>query len=140
MIQAELDDNRFLAFDLLTIFFLLRHFQKPLFFSSLVSGTYFFRSFKRLAAWFLSMAVLNWFKAGGTLRRINIIFFIRCKRTYFGHFTKRVRSVFGRMSPPMRKFFGVFSNNELFCTFFLLFAKGAAATFLPALPMIQISQ
>ena len=34
-----------------------------------------------------------------TLRRISMIFFMRCRRTYLGHLMKRVRSRLGWMSP-----------------------------------------
>merc|ERR1719453_340183 len=49
---------------------------------------------------------------------------LRCRwrRTYAGHFTKRLRSrCFGRMSLPSRKFFGVLAKRGLafFSTFFL---------------------
>merc|ERR1719282_1037319 len=62
---------------------------------------------------------------------------MRCSRTYFGQRTKRVKSRFGWMSPPKRKFLGVFSKSGFLAAFFFLSAKGADATFfLPALPMI----
>merc|ERR1719188_1354694 len=102
-------------------------------FASLVSGWYFFKRRRRVAAWFLSIVALNWLMAGGILRRNNIIFFIRCNRMYFGHFTKRVRSRFGWMVPPMLKFFGVVSTNGCFFTFFFSLRKGAPAVFFPAL-------
>merc|ERR1719253_1400576 len=46
-------------------------------FFCLVSGWYFLRRRRSWDAWFLSIAALNWLMAGGTLRRISIIFFIR---------------------------------------------------------------
>merc|ERR1719456_614043 len=76
--------------------------MRRFFLASRVSGMYFLQSFSTWAAWFLSMAQLNWLMAGGTLSLINIIFFARCKRTYFGHFTKRDRSRLGWMSAPRR--------------------------------------
>mmetsp|Transcript_47819 Transcript_47819/g.111530 ORF Transcript_47819/g.111530 Transcript_47819/m.111530 type:complete len:224 (-) Transcript_47819:12-683(-) len=99
-------------------------------FSFLVSGLYFWHSLSKLPAWFLSMVFVNWLTAGGTFKRKSIMRFLRCKRMYFGHFTKRLRSVFGRMSPPIRKFFGFFSKRTLFCTFFFFFSpRGAAGVF-----------
>merc|ERR1719428_284986 len=38
------------------------------FFASLVSGAYFFNNLNTEAAWFLSMAQLNWLIAGGTFK------------------------------------------------------------------------
>merc|ERR1719361_3156232 len=60
---------------------------------------------------------------------------MRCRRTYLGHFTKRVRSRFGWMSPPRRKFLGVFSNRGFFFAFAFFAARGAEGSFLPAFPM-----
>ena len=41
--------------------------------------------------------------AGGTFRRWWRMTFWRCRRTYSGHLTKRVKSVLGRMSWPGNK-------------------------------------
>merc|ERR1719230_554604 len=65
---------------------------------------------------------------------------MRCRRTYFGHLTNRVRSRLGWMSPPRRKFRGVFSKSGFFLAFFFS-ARGAFATLPPvlvfaALPMV----
>merc|ERR1719401_2123938 len=83
------------------------------------------------------MVLLNWLMAGGIFKRKSIIFFIRCKRTYFGQRTKRVRSRLGWIAPPRRKFLGVFSKSGFFFAAFLFSARGAEATFFPfaALPM-----
>merc|ERR1719463_406468 len=57
---------------------------------------------------------------------------MRCKRTYLGHFTKRVRSRLGWMSPPRRKFLGAFSKSGFLVAFLPFDApSGAAATFFP---------
>merc|ERR1719476_369738 len=84
------------------------------FFASRVSGLYFLSNFKRVVAWFLSIVMLNWLIVGGIFNRMSMIFFIRCRRTYFGHRMKRVKSRFGWMSPPDRKLRGVFSNKGFF--------------------------
>lgn len=47
-----------------------------------------------------SRAWLNWLIAGGTFRRLYKIARWRCRRTYRGHFTNRVRSRLGWMSWP----------------------------------------
>mmetsp|Transcript_9782 Transcript_9782/g.26412 ORF Transcript_9782/g.26412 Transcript_9782/m.26412 type:complete len:202 (-) Transcript_9782:179-784(-) len=70
------------------------------FLASPVSGVYFLSNRNSVAAWFLSIVMLNWLIAGGIFSRINMIFFMRCKRTYLGHLTKRVKSLLGWMSPP----------------------------------------
>merc|ERR1719277_552761 len=58
---------------------------------------------------------------------------MRCKRTYLGHLTKRVKSRFGWMSPPNLKLRGVFSKSGFFWVFFFLSANGAEGSFfLPA--------
>merc|ERR1719229_1392002 len=61
------------------------------FFASLVSGWYFLSNLKRVAAWFLSTVLLNWLMAGGIFSRKSMIFFIRCRRTYFGQRTASSR-------------------------------------------------
>mmetsp|Transcript_55250 Transcript_55250/g.179490 ORF Transcript_55250/g.179490 Transcript_55250/m.179490 type:complete len:211 (+) Transcript_55250:359-991(+) len=109
------------------------------FLASLVSGWYFFNRRRSVAAWFLSIVMLNWLIAGGIFRRMIMIFFMRCRRTYLGHRTKRVRSRFGWMSPPKRKFLGVFSKSGFLTAFAFFAAKGALGSFLPvfaALPMV----
>lgn len=68
------------------------------FFSWLVSGRYLLRSLKSWVAVFLSRVWENWAMAGGTFRRWARMTFWRWRRTYSGHFTKRVRSVLGLMS------------------------------------------
>merc|ERR1719291_1562620 len=65
------------------------------FLASRVSGLYFFNKRRSVAAWFLSMVMLNWLMAGGIFKRMSMIFFMRCRRTYLGHLTKRVRSRLG---------------------------------------------
>merc|ERR1719163_1984367 len=72
------------------------------FLASRVSGIYFLHSFSTWAAWFLSMAQLNWLMAGGTFSLMSMIFLARCKRTYLGHLMKRVKSRLGWRSPPRR--------------------------------------
>merc|ERR1719476_1162253 len=58
---------------------------------------------------------------------------MRCRRTYLGHLTKRVRSRFGWMSPPRRKLRGVFSKSGFFWVRFFFSARGAEGSFfLPA--------
>merc|ERR550532_1579849 len=112
------------------------------FFAFFVSGMYFFASFRTADAWFLSMVVLNWWRAGGILRRISMMRFFLCSWMYLGHLTKRVRSRFGWTSPPIRKFLGAFSKSVLLTAFFFFSAKGALGSFLPfeaglaALPMV----
>eukprot|EP00444_Apocalathium_aciculiferum_P044371 CAMPEP_0183542820 /NCGR_PEP_ID=MMETSP0371-20130417/42627_1 /TAXON_ID=268820 /ORGANISM="Peridinium aciculiferum, Strain PAER-2" /LENGTH=84 /DNA_ID=CAMNT_0025744153 /DNA_START=22 /DNA_END=276 /DNA_ORIENTATION=+ len=72
-----------------------------------------------------------------------MIFFMRWRRTYFGHLTKRVRSRFGWISPPNRKFLGVFSKSGFFKAFVFLAASGAEGSFfLPAaaLPIFEVSR
>merc|ERR1719161_1059890 len=100
--------------------------MRRFFFASLVSGMYFLQSRSTAEAWFLSMAMLNWLMDGGTFSRMSMILFIRCRRTYFGHRTKRVRLRLGWMSPPRRKFRGVFSKRGFFFAFF------ASAALLPS--------
>ena len=65
------------------------------FFASRVSGMYFFASLKSCAAWFLSMAELNWLIAGGTFNRKSMMRFMRWRRTYLGHLMNRERSRLG---------------------------------------------
>merc|ERR1719265_1124987 len=72
------------------------------FLASRVSGMYFLQRRRTAEAWFLSMAMLNWLIAGGTFSLQSMILFIRCRRTYFGHRTKRLRLRLGWMSPPRR--------------------------------------
>merc|ERR1740130_2149070 len=104
--------------------------MRRFFLASRVSGMYFLQSFRTCAAWFLSMVQLNWLMAGGTLRRMSMIFFARCKRTYLGHLMKRVKSRLGWMSPPTRKVRGAFSKRGFFCTFFFAPApRGALGKF-----------
>merc|ERR1719502_1157217 len=64
---------------------------------------------------------------------------MRCSRTYFGHFTKRVRSRLGWMSPPRRKFLGAFSKRGFFLAAFLFSARGAEGSFLPPLAAFPIA-
>merc|ERR1712226_1054288 len=74
------------------------------FFSVLVSGLRLLRRRNTWDAWRLSKVLENWLIAGGILMRLRSVILLRCRRTYFGHLTKRVRSRFlGRMSPPMEK-------------------------------------
>mmetsp|Transcript_11408 Transcript_11408/g.31803 ORF Transcript_11408/g.31803 Transcript_11408/m.31803 type:complete len:271 (-) Transcript_11408:38-850(-) len=107
------------------------------FFSSAVSGMYFFISLKSCAAWFLSMAMLNWLMAGGTLRRMSMTRFMRCRRTNLGHLTKRLRFLFGWMSPPSLKLRGAFSNSGFLAAFFFFSPRGALGSFFlaPAFPI-----
>mmetsp|Transcript_74199 Transcript_74199/g.164091 ORF Transcript_74199/g.164091 Transcript_74199/m.164091 type:complete len:271 (-) Transcript_74199:22-834(-) len=130
----------FFVFTSLPSFFCCAISKSRAFFASAVSGSYFFSSFSSVVAWFLSMAELNWLIAGGIFRRMSMIFFMRCKRTYLGHLTKRVRSRFGWMAPPRRKLRGVFSKSGFFCAFFFFSARGAEGNFLPpvfaALPIL----
>merc|ERR1740121_463835 len=84
------------------------------------------------------MAMLNWLMAGGTFKRINITRFIRCRRTYLGHFTNRVRSRLGWMSPPRRKLLGAFSKSGFFLAFFSFLARGAEGNFLPGAAFFPI--
>merc|ERR1719446_689138 len=58
---------------------------------------------------------------------------MRCSRTYLGHFTKRVRSRLGWMSPPRRELRGAFSKRGFFLAAFLFSARGAEGSFLPPL-------
>merc|ERR1719198_647519 len=112
-------------------FFCSANSIKRAFLASRVSGMYFLHSFKTCAAWFLSMAQLNWLMAGGTFNRMSIIFLALCRRTYFGHLMNLLRSRFGWMSAPRRKFLGVFSKRGFFWVFFFVPPRGAAGTFLP---------
>jgi len=102
------------------------------FFSFLVSGLYLLRSLKTWVAVFLSKTLLNWLIAGGTLRRCWRTTFWRWRRMYSGHLTKRERSLFGRTSWPIPKFFGVFSVSGFFGALVEAFlnGNGAGATFL----------
>lgn len=72
------------------------------FFSCLVSPLYLLRRRKSWVAVFLSSVCANWAIAGGTLRRWWRMTFWRCRRTYSGHLTKRVRSVTGWIDWPAR--------------------------------------
>merc|ERR1719446_531968 len=117
-------------FPSLPAFFASASSMRRAFFASRVSGMYFLQSLSTCAAWFLSMAQLNWLIAGGTFKRINIIFLAFCKRTYLGHLTKRVKSRLGWMAPPRRKLRGVFSKSGLrLAAFFFFAAKGAEGNF-----------
>mmetsp|Transcript_38716 Transcript_38716/g.121358 ORF Transcript_38716/g.121358 Transcript_38716/m.121358 type:complete len:210 (+) Transcript_38716:387-1016(+) len=60
--------------------------------AALVSGWYLVRRRMSSTAWFLSMVLANWAMAGGTFRRVMMTLRWRCRRMYFGHFTKRERS------------------------------------------------
>lgn len=92
-----------------------------------VSGLYFSRKVKRVAALknvrkkkknesvrnepvFLSAARENWLMVPGTFSLFKRTDFCLWRRMYFGHLTKRVRSRFGKMFPPMLKFLGFFSK------------------------------
>merc|ERR1719198_454993 len=109
------------------------------FFSSRVSGWYFFIRRRSWAAWFLSMVLLNWLREGGIFRRMSMIFFMRCSLTYFGHLMKRVRSRLGWMSPPMRKLRGAFSKSGFFAAFFFFSDSGALGSFfLPAAAFVAL--
>merc|ERR1740130_2579757 len=126
----------FLVFTSWPAFFCWAISIRRAFFASRVSGMYFLQSLSTCAAWFLSMAQLNWLMAGGTFRRMSMIILAFCKRTYFGHFTKRVRSRFGWMSPPKRKLLGAFSKRGFFCVFFFLSPpRGALGNFFLAPPL-----
>ena len=121
---------------------------KRTFFSCFDSGWYLFNC----VAVFLSSVCENWAMAGGTLRRWCRMTFCLWRRTYSGHLTKLVRSVWGRMSWPgpqaefqeyqerdddttthrYQKFLALASNKGFFFAFVVLLApKGAAAGFLP---------
>mmetsp|Transcript_16059 Transcript_16059/g.41632 ORF Transcript_16059/g.41632 Transcript_16059/m.41632 type:complete len:232 (-) Transcript_16059:44-739(-) len=73
-----------------------------------VSGVYLSRRRNSSVAVPLSAVLANCAMAGGTLSRFMSTAFCRCSRTYFGHLTKRPRSRFPGISPPMPKvrFFG----------------------------------
>ena len=49
---------------------------------------------------------------GGTLSLYMRILFCLWIRMYFGHLTKRVRSLFGWMSPPILKFLVLFLKRD----------------------------
>ena len=57
------------------------------FFWASSSGRYFISILKRFVARFLSRVLLNWFTAGGTLRRFWSTRRARWMRTYLGHLT-----------------------------------------------------
>merc|ERR1719159_1350070 len=105
--------------------------RRRCFLSSFVSGLYFCRSRRSWAAWFLSIAELNWFTAGGDFKRFRRIAFLRWSVTYLGHFTTRDRLTRGWIAPPIRKLRGAFSKRGFFFTFFASFCAtaGGAATF-----------
>lgn len=65
---------------------------------------------------FLSRVLVNWFKAGGTFNLCLRILFFLWTWTTLGHFTKRVRSLFGGNAPPIPNCLGRFSNSG-FTTF-----------------------
>jgi hypothetical protein len=117
-------------------------------------GTVLAEELEQLSGCVLVQSVENWAMAGGTLRRWWRMTFWRWSRTYSGHLTKWVRSVWGRMSWPMRgtikmwtsrkdgklnemsvpipKFLGVDSKSGFFFALVVLWApKGAAAGYLP---------
>ena len=73
------------------------------FFSCFDSGWYLLNSLNNCIAVFLSRVCKNWVMAGGTLRHWCRMTFCLWRRTYSGHLTKRVRSVWGRMSWPTPK-------------------------------------
>ena len=75
---------------------------KRAFFSCFDSGRYLFNSLNNCVAVFLSSVCKNWAMAGGTLRCWCRMTFCLWRRTYSGHLTKRVRSVWGQMSCPVR--------------------------------------
>merc|ERR1719386_574504 len=66
--------------------------KRRCFLASFVSGLYFFIRRRSWDAWFLSIATLNWLTAGGDLRRLRMMDFLRCSVTYFGHLTTRLKS------------------------------------------------
>merc|ERR1711918_170506 len=82
------------------------------FFSVRVSGLRLFRRRKSCDAWRLSKVLENWLIAGGILMRLSRVILARWRRTYLGHLTKRVRSRFGMMAPPMENVRGFFSTAE----------------------------
>merc|ERR1711939_1147137 len=83
------------------------------FFSVLVSGLRLLRRRNTWDAWRWSKVLLNWLIAGGILMRLRSVILLRCRRTYLGHFTKRVRlRLGGRISPPMENVRGFFSTAE----------------------------
>merc|ERR1719163_1104866 len=103
---------------------------------SWVSGLYFFNRRSSCDAWFLSIVLLNWFTAGGDLRRLSRMLFLRCKLMYLGHLTMRAKFTFGWMAAPMRKLRSVFSKALFFFTSFFAATAGTAATFfLACLPL-----
>merc|ERR1719221_2032095 len=72
----------FLVFTSWPSFFCCAISMSLFFLASLVSGVYFLRSRRSVAAWFLSMVMLNWLIAGGIFKRMSMIFFMRWRRTY----------------------------------------------------------
>ena len=62
---------------------------------------------------FLSRVRVNWFSAGGTLRRCLRIRRWRWMRTTLGHLTNRCRSFLGGSAPPIPNCFGLFSKSGL---------------------------
>jgi hypothetical protein len=123
---------------------------KRAFLSCFDSGRYLFNSLNNCVAVFLSSVCENWAMAGGTLRRWCRMTFCLWRRTYSGHLTKRVRSVWGRMSWPGPKLsfsvtregttrqrtdtevLGISLEQGFFFALVVLLApKGAAAGFLP---------
>merc|ERR1719424_2231041 len=128
----------FLVFTSEPAFFCWAISMRRFFLASRDSGMYFLHSLSTCAAWFLSMAQLNWLMAGGTFSLMSMIFFAFCRRTYLGHLTKRVKSRLGWMAPPRRLLRGVFSKSGFFAAFF--FApppRGAFGNFFlePAFPL-----
>merc|ERR1719224_406750 len=105
--------------------------RRRCFFSSFVSGLYFLISRSNCAAWFLSIAALNWFTDGGDFKRFRRMAFLRWSVTYLGHFTTRERLTRGWIAPPIRKLRGAFSKSGFFFVFFTSFWRicGAAAGF-----------
>ena len=57
----------------------------------------------------LSSVWVNWLIEGGTLRRWYSTALCLCSRMYFGHLTKRLKSRFGWISPPLNR------NIEIGC-------------------------
>merc|ERR1719440_1418080 len=114
--------------------------MRRFFLASLVSGMYFLQRRSAALAWFLSIAILNWLIAGGTLRRQSMMRFIRWRRTYLGQRTNLVRFLLGWMSPPRRKLRGVFSKSGFFFAFLASAALPSGAlgsAFFPCFPIAR---
>ncbi len=71
---------------------------------------YLSSSLKSVWAVFLSSVFVKRFSAGGTFRRWFSTLRCRCRRTYFGHLTKRCRSDFGGGAAPTPTRMDVYSR------------------------------